>query len=69
MLFNTLDNEFTFDGYIIGRKREDYRISIDGISAKNITDIDTILAFAQLACDRSADDTKFTREQLWAWWD
>lgn len=58
---------FTFEGYAIPPWRDDYRVSIDGISARGDCVSETIVAFRELA--RHADELTIESDYLRAWWD
>ena len=57
---------FKAHGYIISNDREDRRITIEGLEAKNIT-IMEMVAFTDL--DRMADEFEATQKHCWSWWD
>ncbi|HIK31994.1 MAG TPA: hypothetical protein IGS31_11730 [Oscillatoriales cyanobacterium M4454_W2019_049] len=58
---------FTFEGYAIHPWRDDYRVSIDGISARGDCLSGAMVAFRELA--RHADELTIESDYLRAWWD
>lgn len=62
----------TAHGYAVSRRREDYRVSIEGIecrlAAVPACDADRLRAEFELFC-RGADEYHATDDTLFAWWD
>lgn len=57
---------YHFDGYVVSDRRDDYRVSIDGIARISpILDRDELRAFSDLAHDADEFDSVDGR----AWWD
>lgn len=57
---------FKAHGYIISNDREDRRITVEGLEARNVT-IKEIVAFTEL--DRCADEFEATQKYCRSWWD
>jgi hypothetical protein len=66
--------QFTVIGYVIGKEREDYRVSIDGIECdtSGMDDaefINTVCEFFSCFYGRQADVVKIERDRIHVWWD
>jgi hypothetical protein len=59
--------EFTFEGYVISPKREDYRVSIDGIQFQGDCSYQVITDFHAIAYN--ADELDIDPTFIRAWWD
>lgn len=57
---------FKAHGYIVSNDRDDRRITIEGLEAKNVT-INEMVAFTNF--DRFADEFEATQKYCWSWWD
>ena len=65
--FLTDHPEVTAHGYAVDKKRNDYRVSIEGIEFTGPVSIGTMLDFVKLC--RYADEFECTQNRLRAWWD
>ena len=59
--------EFRFEGYVISPKREDYRVSIDGLQFQGDCSYQVITDFHAIAYN--ADELDIDPNFLRAWWD
>jgi len=58
---------FTFDGYVVSPKRDDYRVSIEGLTYEGETTKQDVIDFANFAS--YADERTMNDTVLSAWWD
>lgn len=58
---------FTCHGYAVDAKREDYRISIEGVDYQGNPTIEQIVAFVKLF--RFADELVIEEDELYCWFD
>lgn len=54
-------------GYAVSHKRDDYRVSLEGIRFDGNVTMDMLLDFVHLC--RHADEFSAVHDHLWAWWD
>lgn len=59
--------EFTAHGYAVDKRRDDYRVSIEGIQFYGPSGMTAMLDFIKLC--RYADEFVCTPHKLYAWWD
>lgn len=62
----THKENFSAHGYVVSNNREDYRVSIEGLSGSNPTKED-IIDFTNLC--RSAEEFEASSSYLYSWWD
>lgn len=58
---------FTCHGYAVDPKREDYRISLEGVEYNDMARMEQVVAFAELF--RFADDFVIQENRLYCWFD